>query len=241
MKTRTLAALALPWLALPFAAAAQDYTQYEVQRLSNLPGSTVDIGMAMVEHNERFHATAPYSASVYYIATGEYAGQYQWIMGPTTFAQIDARPADLAHGTDWVNRVLTHAAMHENDYWIRVDELSYMPETDGPRPVSLVRRFDVADPDLFAKVQRQIMETFAAAGAPTPRVMYRRRGLSKDPWGWALVLTYPNWAAMDDASFNFGEEFRARNGDAAWQTFLDEFDRAVNARDDMIRQLIVRN
>lgn len=241
MRKTSLATLALLLLVLPPAATAQDYAQYEVQRVSALPGSTADIGMAMLEHNELFHAEAPYAASVFYIVTGEYAGQFQWVMGPTTFAQIDDRPADLAHSSDWANRVLANAEVHENDYWIRVDELSYMPELDDPGPVSVVRRFDVADAELFAKVQGQIMETFAAANAPYPRVMYRRRGMSKDPWGWALALTYPNWAAMDDDSFDFEQEFRARNGDAAWETFLEEFGQAVNARDDMIRQRITRN
>jgi hypothetical protein len=241
MRKTSLVTLALSFLVLPPAAAAQDYVQYEVQRVSALPGSTADIGMAILEHNELFHAEAPYAASVHFIVTGEYAGQFEWVMGPTTFAQIDARPADLAHGTDWTNRVLANAEVHENHYWIRVDELSYMPELEGPRPVSVVRRFDVADAQLFAKVQRQINETFAAANAQYPRVMYQRRGASKDPWGWALVFTYPNWAAMDDDSFNFGEEFQARNGAAAWETFLEEFGQAVNDRDDMIRQLITRN
>ena len=62
-----------------------------------------------------------------------------------------------------------------------------------------------------------------------------------DPWGWALVFTYPNWAAMDDDSFDFQREFRARNGDAAWETFAEELGQAVNARDDMIRQRVTRN
>ena len=57
------------------------------------------------------------------------------------------------------NRVLAHAEVHENDYWIRVDELSYMSDLDDPGPVSVVRRFDVADAELFEKVQGQIMET----------------------------------------------------------------------------------
>lgn len=240
MKKPILVALSLSVLALPASVAGQDYTQYQVQRISQLPGSTVDLGMAMVEHNELYHAEAPYAANVFYMVTGEFAGQFQWAMGPTTFADIDVRPGDPGHDADWANRVIRNAQVLSNDFWIQVDDLSYQVESGEARPVSLVRRFDVADAQLFRKVQRQIMETFAAAGAPNPRIMYQRRGLSKDPWGWALVISYPSWAAMDEP-FDFAGEFRARNGDAAWETFLDEFGRAVNGRDDSIRVLLSSN
>lgn len=241
MTKTALAAIALALQAMPPSVAAQDYTMYEVQRVSALPGSTVDIGAAMVEHDERFHAQAPYAASVFYLVTGPYSGQYQWIMGPTTFTQMDDRPADVAHGSDWANRVLAHAEVHETEYWRRIDDLSYTPDAmpDGARPVSLVRRFTVTDEALFIKVQRQIMEVFAAAGAPNPRTLYQRQFLSADPWGWAMVITYPNFAALDEPGFDFQAEFRALHGDGAWNTFNEEFGRAVAAREDTIRQLII--
>jgi len=240
MKKPTLAAVALLLLALPPSVAAQDYAQYEVQRVSALPGSTVDIGAAMVEHNQKFHAEGPYSAAVYYLMTGQYSGQYQWIMGPTTFTQLDGRPADAAHGSDWANRVVAHAEVHETEYWRRIDDLSYTPEDmpAGDRPVSLVRRFNVTDAALFIKVQRQIMEVVKGAGSPNPRIMYRRQGLSADPWGWAMVETYPNLAALDEPGLDFEAQFRAVHGDAAWDTFTEEFGRAVAGRDDALRQLV---
>ncbi len=66
MRTRTLPSFAVP-VALALAlvgtitshAAAQDYVQYEVERLKQLPGSTVDLGQRMVEHNQRFHYGGP--------------------------------------------------------------------------------------------------------------------------------------------------------------------------------------
>jgi len=240
MKKIVLAAVAIVLLALPPSVVAQDYTMYEVQRVRALPGTTVDIGVAMVEHNQKFHAEAPYSASVFYMVTGPYSGQYQWIMGPTTFTQMDARPADASHGSDWSTRVLAHAEVYETEYWRQIDDLSYTPDAmpEGTRPISLVRRFTVTDNALFIKVQRQIMEVFRAAGSPNPRIMYQRQFLSADPWGWAIVISYPNFAALDEPGFDFQAEFRALHGDAAWSTFNEEFDRAVAARDDVIRQLI---
>jgi hypothetical protein len=240
MKKTALAAVALVLLALPPSVRAQAYTMYEVQRVSALPGSTVDIGTAMVEHNQKFHAEAPYSASVYYLVTGQYSGQYQWIMGPTKFTQMDARPADASHGSDWANRVLAHAEVHETEYWRQIDDLSYAPENmpEGIRPVSLVRRFNVTDNALFIKLQGQIMEVFKAAGSPNPRTMYQRQFLSADPWGWAMVMTYPNLAALDEPGFDFEAQFRALHGDAGWDTFNKEFNQAVAGRDDAIRQLI---
>ena len=121
--------------------------------------------------------------------------------------------------------------------------MSYTPESlgDGVRPVSLVRQFEVADNALFQKVQRQIMEAVAAAAVPRPRTMYRRRFRSTDRKGWAIVVTFQNWAELDEPSPPFEETFKAHHGDAAWSTFQEEAAEAIVSREDSYRVLVTGN
>lgn len=237
----TYAVLFLALATAPLSLVAQDYAMYEVQRVSALPGGTADIGLAMYEHNQRFHADAPHAAQVFYMATGRDSGQYQWVMGPTTFSEIGDRPLDAAHNTDWSNRVLANAEVHENEYYVRVDELSYAPEgmPAGTRPISVARRFQVTDAALFARVQEKVMAVTAAQGSPNPRTMYQRRFLSPDGWDWVAVTSYESYAGLDAATGStFQEAFGGLYGAGAWSTFQEEFDQAVTAREDVLRELI---
>ena len=158
-------------------------------------------------------------------------------------AQLDDRPADPAHVSDWSDLVMSEAELQATEFWVRVDELSYTPESlaEGSRPLSRVRRFKVANDELFQKVQGQIVEAWAAAGLATPRLRYRRRGAHEDLENWVTVVTYRNWAEIDEPVPNFEEAFRARHGDGAWATFEQEADEAVISRQDAYRQLVTGN
>ena len=235
------ACAALVFTLAPVSVVAQDYAMYEVTRVSPIVGTTADIGMAMYEHNQQFHAAAPYTGLVFYMATGQYSGQYQWVMGRTTFSDIGDRPQDASHNSDWANRVLANAEIHEHQFWVRVDELSYTPDgmAAGTRPISVVRRFEVTDPELFAQVQRQVMEVIASLGSPNPRTMYQRRFMAADNWGWAAVTSYESYAALDaGGDTTFEEGFRALHGDGDWDDFIEDFANAVTAREDVLRELI---
>lgn len=224
-------------------ASAQDYVMFEVERLSPLPGDPTDLGAQLLAHNEAYHSEAPYTASVFYMLTGEYSGQYQWAMGPITFSQIGDRPADPGHASDRSSKVSAHSEFHGTEYWVQVDDLTYTPPnvSSASRPISVVRRFEVADDDLFRKVQAQVMEVVASAGRPFPRTMYQRRFARADRWGWAAITSYESFSDLDQGSFDFQEAFREHFGDAAWATFQAESSEAILNRDDVIRQLVTGN
>lgn len=227
-------------LAFTSATAAQDYVMYEVERLSPLPGNPTDIGLAMVAHNAIYHAEAPHTAAVFYMVTGEFSGQYQWVMGPTTFGQIGARPGDAGHDGDWATKVAANAQLHDTEYWVRVDDLSYTPGNLSAevRPISVVRRFEVGDVELFQKVQSQVMQVFSSTGSPNPRTMYQRRFARADGWGWAAITSYESYADLDRGGFNFEEAFKARFGEGAWATFQSDAAAAILNRDDVLRELV---
>jgi len=93
--------------------------------------SLKELGGKMKSHNEKYHATAPYMASVWRIITGQNSGKMLWIMGPFTFADLDSRPAVGGHDDDWMGNVLplTHG-MSDGYYWKLRPENMYAPSED---------------------------------------------------------------------------------------------------------------
>jgi hypothetical protein len=221
--------------------AAQDYVLFESQYVKVLPGHASAMNEAMAAHNQAFHAEGPYTAGVYFIVNGTRSGQLSWVMGPTTWTAMDSRPAGEPHDPDWTDNVLAHGEAELTEYWILDPDLSYTPETtpETTQNLLMVRYFEVADNVLFVKVQRQIKEVRETMKNPRARTMYRKQFQSRDGRDWATVVPYGGWAELDeDSPGSFEDAFVETHGEAAWSTFLEEFNAAVVSRADEWRQLI---
>ena len=247
MSVRSVAAIAtcfvLLTVAAPTQAVGQDYAMYETTYLTALPGHSDALNEKMTEHNERFHSEGPYTAAVYFIINGPRSGQLFWVMGPTTWTQLDGRPSGEPHDPDWGQEVLSHAEAGLTEYWRRADDLSTPSDPDAvPKPISRVRFFEVADNALFVKTQEQIEATVKALGNTRPRTFYQKQFRHRDGRDWAMVTSYDNWAELDAPGLGAGGRFQSTfveiHGLAAWSTFQDERDAAVVGAEDEWRQRI---
>lgn len=221
------------------AQDAPNYVMYETQYLTVKPGHFEALSEKLAEHNKRFHAEGPRTASVLYILNGARTGDLFWVMGPTTFADLDSRPKGEPHDGDWLNEVLAHCEKAYNtEYWVRNDELSYLPANmdQDARELSRARIFEVADNALFEKVQGQIKKVIEAMGSKQPRTMYRKRFMHRDGRDWAAVSRFKNWSEFDEEGASFEATFKNVHGDEAWNTFTKEFGEAVVSREDEWRQ-----
>jgi hypothetical protein len=220
---------------------AQDYVMFETHYLTPKPGHELALMEEVKEHNRLFHAEGPYTNNVFRILNGERTGDLLFAMGPMTFTQNDDRPSSAKHGADW-NSVMMHAYPVSNvEYWVRNDDLSYVPTNadETPMDMSRVRFFDVADNDLFRKVQKQIIETMKAMGSTKPRTMYRKRFMHRTDRDWATVMPYKNWAELDeDSGNNFREAFVKVHGEGSWEKFDEDFNNAVISREDQWRSRV---
>lgn len=183
----------------PTVIAGQDYAQYETQYLVPLPGQSEDLEEALGAHNRRFHDQGAFLAVVRYVVNGPRAGQYVWIMGPGTWTEWDARPADDAHDSDWAGNVMAHARNGRVDYWRRMENLSTtVDEGDEPRPLTWVRFFSVENEGLWRQTQAQQVEALRAAGGITRSTAhYDRQFNDPDGYNFARVQSYRNWAELD--------------------------------------------
>ena len=136
---------------------------YETIYLNPKTETLKDLGEKMTTHNQKYHTTAPYTASVWRVVTGERSGEMLWIMGPFTFSDLDNRPSDGGHDEDWSEKVLplTHG-MHDGYYWkLRPDEL-YTPSEDFQGKIMRVRTLDIkpGKMDEYTHMMSSIMKVY---------------------------------------------------------------------------------
>ena len=117
---------------------------FETIYLNPKTESLKELGEKMKAHNEKYHAIAPYTASVWRVSTGVHSGNMLWIMGPFTFTDLDSRPSEGGHDDDWMGSVLplTHG-MSDGYYWKLIPENMYAPSEDYRGKIMRVRTLDI--------------------------------------------------------------------------------------------------
>lgn len=196
----------------PPALAAQDYVQYETQYLIPLPGQSEDLEEALGEHNRRFHNEGAFVAIVRYVVNGPRTGQLVWIMGPGTWTDWDARPADDAHDSDWASNVMAHARNGRVEYWRQMDDLStIVDQGDDARPLTRVRFFSVENEELWRQTQAQQVEAGRAAGpAANSTTFFDRQFADPDGRNFARVTSHRNWSELDQGGGGGAGGFQQR-------------------------------
>ena len=108
--------------------SAQDYIMYETHYLSPKPGHNAELMKEIAEHNKKYHAAGPYTNVVYSVVNGPRTGQLSFAMGPLSFTHLDSRPNSPEHNEDWDSVVKLSGTVQNAEYWVRNDELSFLPE-----------------------------------------------------------------------------------------------------------------
>ena len=109
-------------LLLPLLAVSQnsgEYTVLENVMITPNPTQISQFEVGLAAHNKKYHGDGAYGARVYWISSGPNAGSYMWVMGPTTWAAMDTRPAQVdGHDADWNKNVAAYAMPQGNtSYW----------------------------------------------------------------------------------------------------------------------------
>lgn len=186
------------------------------------------LGDNMREHNAKFHANEPYNAEVYNISTGPNAGSMVWMMGPTTYSHLDARPSGDGHDEHWRDKVMPYIKKIETiEFWKMDSKLSNLEMMDGDiskTPVIFVRYHEIERgeiPGAFAFLE-YVSKTLKAMDGNNPWGVYvnefRQGNLGRHI---ATVGFMKNWAEMDEEGGNFKETFDKVNGKENWQLFQD--------------------
>lgn len=217
---------------------AQDYEMYETQYLSVRPGHAKQFNEGMKAHNDRFHASGPYRATVWYVANGANSGQMFWVMGPCTFTDLDGRPAGPEHESDWADNVLAHAEQGETQYWRLDPDLSYRPDTN-PRSKMRVRIQDIErfEGYRFRELRAKAKKLMETKKYPDPFLVFRSATQSGTGRDIALVRGFDNWAALDREG-TWRADFEEVHGAGSWRRFLMEVEEVVRHSEDELHELM---
>ncbi len=231
----TIVALAVTCLT---AVHAQNVV-YETIYLNPKTESLKELGEKMKTHNQKYHATPPYNASVWRVVTGERSGNMLWIMGPFTFSDLDSRPSDGGHDDDWSGSVLplTHG-MHNGYYWkLRPDNM-YTPSEDYQGKIMRVRTLDIkpGKMDEYTDMMLLIMKVYNEKKPGHSIAVFNNvvRDQNRDV---AIVWQYENYAYMDK-DLGFSKLYEEVHGDNSWNQFLEAMREIVESASDELSEVI---
>ncbi len=107
-------------------AYGQGNTLYSVLWVTPKMGKTAAFEKQWKAHHTKFHGKND-SRSVYEILSGDNAGAFLLVHGPSSFADMDKeRATDVAHNLDYDNNVISSIEKHSGSYTYRhADTLSY--------------------------------------------------------------------------------------------------------------------
>lgn len=223
MKTNNLffSALILLMSLAPLPLTSQEGNNNLSQLVYMLPkvGEENLFTNAVKVHNELYHQTVPFKASLNMVMTGEEAGWYVWVMGPTNFTNLDNRPSGDAHDSHWDKTVAPHIKKYgRTEYWGFNEKLSYVSI-----PAEDVKYATV----FFYQVKRGIgnepltefFERFKNAcekKGVDVREYYSRFGTSNANRSLALAFSHTKLADLDVNNW-VNKEYEALYGEGSWQ------------------------
>ena len=209
--------------------AQTSYRQMEAVTLT-VKADKVDLfKKAIAAHNKKYHAADPYKAGVRLVVTGPNSGSYIWVMGPTTWTQMDGRPGKGDHDTDWDKNVMVNVeSASPPAYWRWVDGVTYDP-APGKNTRYSRARFNEVRPgqmDRFIELMKRVVEANKKANGSMGFSMATRQDWARG----SNVITFSSfdkWAQLE-GNPNFSKAYEELYGSGSWDRFLEEIDLCVD-------------
>lgn len=209
--------------------AQADYQQWETSYYRVKPGQEENFKKGLAAHNKKYHAANPYKIHVFDVMTGPNSGSFFLAMGPTTFSQMDGRPAGDEHSADWAKAITPYVeSVTETVYWRLDDDKRFEPEGSDGWPLSRWRHTTIhpGEGDRFEENMEKVIAVYKAKNYPAAFRMYWRWGASTGS-NVITEMNLPNWAALD-RDVQFRADFESVHGAASYQRFLEELAIAVD-------------
>lgn len=209
------------------AQESEDYKLWEDIMLTPDFTKLKTLQINIRKHNQRYHNSGPYEASVYNITTGPNAGNIIWEMGPMMYKHNDTRPEADGHDEDWRDNVLSNIkTMHTVEYWREDKKLNNtsMLDSDGTKyPILFMRYFEVNEgltPGVETFFERNSKTVKALEGVNPWGVYYNEFRQGNLGRHIVTINFSQNWADFD-RDVKWEENFNKVNGENAWQNQLE--------------------
>jgi len=220
------------------AGAQESYVMYETMYMKPKADKLEEFNDALAAHNKKFHAEGASKVFIRYVINGPHAGEYVWVMGPTTWTDLDNRPDDKAHTDDWNKVAPLLDEVSEVEYWRMDDKLSYFPEGyDGSSKIH-VRAWDVKPGkwDETLAVLKQVTAVYEDTKDKNPWMIYYNQFQTGNGRDVSAVVGFEKWAEYDEES-TWVKDFERVNGEGSWDTAM-EFMRENTTMTEEVRELV---
>jgi hypothetical protein len=237
MRKITLLIIAIFGLALISNAQDEksDYTMYKTVYLEPDYENLKEFGEALSEHNKKFHSEGSKSAWVWMVNSGPQTGQLIYVVGPTTFTDMDSWDMSAEHGKHWREEVMPYVeSVSHGEFWRMNDELSYNPE-DVVGGKEVLTFFDINDFEgyRFKEMIKKVKAVYVEKEYPQFFQVYYNQFWNNDGRDAMIAGNFENWAFFDRER-TFMKDFEEIHGEGSWITFMEEWRDVVESAYDEI-------
>jgi len=217
-----------------------DYKMIQLTYLKPLPGTDMEAASkAMAKHNNEYHPTGKFHASVWSNITGSRVGTICWVMEAGTFTDLDNRPNDKAHNDDWRNNVATHFEVVANEFWKYSEKLSYSPEDYemGDKVVWTVIDIRPGDGYRFSEMMKKIKKVYEEKKYNFDLAIYWNEFDNREGRDVAMEVSFGKWAFLDE-DHSMKKDFEEVHGEGSWWKIVEEWRDIVLSSEDEVSALI---
>jgi hypothetical protein len=218
---------------------AKTYRMFDVVFLKPKYDKMAELGEAMAKHNREFHSEAPHQAHIWALQTGEYSGWWAWVMGPTTYTDLDSRPESNEHMEDWIGEVMPYIQdISNSNFWKYDDAVSYQTE-DSFTGKEIWTTYEIKPFEgyRFTELLKKVKAVYEEKKLDYSFEVYRAQFESKNSGSIMVAFPFKKWAFFDDDR-NFKKDFESVHGEGSWTYFMDEYKDIVLSADDAIAEYI---
>lgn len=206
----------------------EDYSMVFTLSMTPVRGQEKALKEALKMHNEKFHKEGKFAAWVQEVLTGQSAGDYVWLMGPSMFRDYDNRPEIAGHDGDWQTNIDKMVEKYgPSEYWKKDGKLSFTPENEGDNKYTQVWILDIAKGQWLKF--NSLMEKILAVNKKRGEGMniYTNEFSSGDGRDVALVWGIKSWSEMD-IDDPLKNHYEAMYGKDSWAKFLEDWFASVD-------------
>lgn len=230
--------LSLTFLSFVIIGFSQaDYKMWETIYIVPKADKVEELKKGMAEHNQKYHNEDPFTAHVWSIHTGRHEGTWLWAMGPTTFTDLDNRPAEDGHDKDWDENITPYVEkVYGVKYWKLDEELSYIKE-DSPFGKAIFSIYDIKPFEgyRFKEMVRKVIEVYEEMDYPYSMTYYSSQFDSDDGEDVVLEWTFDKWSFFDRDPV-FVKKYEEVHGMGSWHYFMEEFKDVVKGSFDEVAE-----
>jgi len=212
-----------------------------VETLNILPkrGMNNEFETAVKAHNVKFHKDGLHKAGLRRVDYGKNAGWYVWVMGPTSYAALDSRPAGKGHDDDWSKTIDPLVEEYgEVSLFNYNAALSY-----GADILQKSSKYEVWAIDIkrgqyyrFKAIAEKLKTTYESIGTNAFMIFNNQvhtAGGADVGMLWSFN-TYQEWSKNAGAKAVFEKTY----GEGSWQRMLDEWNDILVDYDAELRTII---